>query len=702
MKCINCQEKFPRKGTKRCVQSDARLCLRCNLQGQGKHRCDLDCANSRFPKINTYPLSSSVIGMSPTGEIKGTIDEFLPRGFHFVSCKVSKIFVYAEKMQKLNVSLDFVLDGASSLQKEIYSSEGWKWQHIENELKSREVREKSIIAPIFCLYLWEGLRVKQETVRLTLGSQSRTCIPKQEIDFIGLSDCFPPLTDKPKPAEEKYSFFVGKFTCFYAPFVLGEQYHLEFNLEAINFYYDIGFLFPYRYVDVEQVEYSADSPIAFPYAGQMIVNPIREDSFPPKQEYEWAKHKSFGSVDMRPWIVPADPFRKIPLMGVSEKPKMVDSTNNQLKDYSLLLLNFPLAHRTDKKIIMDVEVTETPLPVRVYDQMQRLPRYNDKLVRFDIVSFSKEPVEVEISSEILGYTDQEISNHTLPAIGEGKPSRIVAYQCPKLKKGVLTTVNQAVEATVKYEIFTKTGGERKLYERGTRAIKLLPHDMIIWAARDIQGAGVYDLTKLIGAWITPNDENGLLDDVRGQAKEYHPNGVLVGSAGISKLEQITSQVKALYDYLNEKSGISYVNQAFNFDFGTGAQRVLLPERVLKAKTGNCIDLTVLFASLMEGMGLNPYILLMPGHAFLGWGNKHDKNKMGFLETITLGRLNPQTGKKFTFEESFNIAKETFKSKFIMGGADNYIPLYSLTFSEDRYLIVDLEEVRQDGVHFFAT
>lgn len=699
MKCINCQKKFPKKGVQRCLKSDSSLCIKCNLLGLGNHRCDLNCPDSKFPKIKTYPLSSSIIGMNPTGEIKGTIDEFLPRGFSFVVCNVSQIKIHATKLQKMVVSIDFSLHGSDTLPNDLYTSEGWKWQHIQNELKSTNSKEKNIVAPVFCLYLWEGLRVKPETVQLTLSSKERVCIPKQEIDFVGLPDCYPPLTENPKPDDQKYSFFVGKFTCFYSPFVLEENYHLEFEIEAINFFYDLGFLFPYRFVDIQKIDFSADSPIAFPYAGEMIVHPIREDSYPPKQEYEWAKHKAFGSKPMRPWIIPADPFRNIPLMGGSGRQGLIDSGENHLSEFDLLLLNFPLAHRKDKKIIVDVEVTESALPVRVYDQMQRLPRFNDKLIKFDIVNFSKEPVDIEVSSEILGYTEEEITNHSLPEIGGGKSSRIVAYHCPKLKRSVLKTINQAVEATLKYEIYLKKDGARELYERGTETIKILPHDMIIWAVKDIQGAGVYDLTKFIGSWITPNDDDGLLDKIRGEAKEFHPDGVLVGSAGGRELEQITSQVKALYDYLNEKSGISYVNQAFNYDFGSGAQRVLLPERVLKAKTGNCIDLTVLFASLMEGMGINPLILLMPGHAFLGWGNKHDKSKMGFLETTTLGSKNPKTGKKTTFKESYEIAKHTFESKFIMGGAKNYIPLYSLTFSEDRYLIVDLEEVRQDGIHY---
>lgn len=171
-----------------------------------------------------------------------------------------------------------------------------------------------------------------------------------------------------------------------------------------------------------------------------------------------------------------------------------------------------------------------------------------------------------------------------------------------------------------------------------------------------------------------------------------------GEQGNSNLYDKTLQVKALYDYLNDKSGISYVNQPFCYDFNIGGQRVLEPERVVRAKTGNCIDLTVLFASLMEGLGLNPLILLMPNHAFLGWGNKYKTSEMGFLETTILGSINNQSGKKYTFEEASQIAEKTFKEKFLYIGSEDYLPLHSVVYSTNRDCkIVDLSEVRNEGI-----
>jgi len=631
--------------------------------------------------------------------MKGTVDEFLPRGFHYLTCDVSRLEVKGKKLQKIGIDLEFVIRGSKINKEKLYVDEGWKWQHIKDELNDRKTKERDIIAPIFNIYLWQGLRVRQESIELTIDSKKRNCIPNQDVDFIGLPDCYPPLTDHDKPDDKNYSFYVGKFTCFYSPLVLTKNYKLSFSLEAMNFYYDIGFLFPFRFVNIQKIEYSANLPMAFPFGRQMAISPIREDSYPPKQEYEWAKHQSRPSDMMRPIVTPADPFRNIPLLGISGKQREINQSETKLLNYELLLTNFPVAHRKDKNLIIDVEVTESPLPIRVYDQLQKLPSYRDHLVNFDIVNFPKQSVDLEVTSEILGYTEKEIGNYTLPPIGGEKPSRQLFSQCPRLKKNVLDTVTQSVEATLQYEIYIKDGLDRKLYERETKTIKLLPHDMIIWQVKDARGAGIYDLSKFIGAWITPNDKDGILDKVRGAAKKYHPKGVLVGNNGKQTIDDLNLQIKALYDYLNDKSGVGYVNQAFSFDFNAGAQRVLLPERVLNAKTGNCIDLVVLFSSLMEGMGINPLVMLMPGHAFLAWGNKTNKNEMGFLETTTLGIKDKKTKRKITFKQSYNRAKSIFLDKFILKGADNYIPLFSATFSKKRYLIIDIDEVRTEGIYY---
>ena len=66
-------------------------------------------------------------------------------------------------------------------------------------------------------------------------------------------------------------------------------------------------------------------------------------------------------------------------------------------------------------------------------------------------------------------------------------------------------------------------------------------------------------------------------------------------------------VKAIYDALQTKANIKYVNSTvdFNPDETAKTQRVRLPRETLKERQANCIDGALLFASLLEAISLNP-------------------------------------------------------------------------------------------------
>ena len=700
MKCKICNSKYSTKHVKRCSKLPSHVCEKCAIGGKDGHQCDLYCPDARFPEIDTYPLGASVIGLSPTGEIRGTTEEFLPRAFNFVLCTVHKVELVLETLYKLKVSARFTLQGNETLTKTVYGWESWKMQHIRDAVKKLGRSIDFPVVPVFAYYLHSSLRVIESSVNLKLVGRKVLTLINDTTELVGLPDCYPPLTKIPKPANEKYSYFVGKWTMFYAPFLLGATYDLSFEVEAINFFYETGFLFPYRFVKIENLDVSSQCKFVIADTLYRTVRPVRADFFPPAQEYEWVVRKTPGKL-YPPKITPADPFRKASLVGSFENQKNIRTNgkpaNLHIDDYGTLETMTLFAKPKNMDLHTSVEVSNTPIPVRIYEQMQELPRYRDFLVSFDIINFTDETVEVELTSEIKGYTDKAIDTVNISLHGGSQSSRILKTQCPKLKRGVLGKIANATTATFYYKIAKKLNSKKTKVEEGTRTVRLLPQDMIVWVMKDPKGAAIYDLSKMLGAWITPSDSKGLLDRIRGQAKKFHPEGILEGEEVNAGLEHKTKQVKALYDYLNSKSGISYVNQPFSYDFGIGGQRVLTPERVLSSKGGNCIDLVVLFSSLMEGIGINPLILIMPNHAFLGWGYKHKTTEMGFLECTCLGVINQQTGKRYTFEEASVLAEETFKKNFILIGSENYLPIHSLTFSDKKAFIVDLEDVRREGI-----
>jgi len=99
-------------------------------------------------------------------------------------------------------------------------------------------------------------------------------------------------------------------------------------------------------------------------------------------------------------------------------------------------------------------------------------------------------------------------------------------------------------------------------------------------------------------------------------------------------DNVLDYLQMIYNYLQDL-GINYISVSSNFF--SSSQAVLLPDDVLSIGGANCIDGTVLFASILEQMGVRPIIFVVEGHAFIGI----DSGPTGYnttwaLETTMLG------------------------------------------------------------------
>ena len=86
----------------------------------------------------------------------------------------------------------------------------------------------------------------------------------------------------------------------------------------------------------------------------------------------------------------------------------------------------------------------------------------------------------------------------------------------------------------------------------------------------------------------------------------------------ARVDQI---VEGLYEAVRARE-IGYINPPAGWDLQsnseTAGQRVRLPGEVLGDGLGTCLDTTVLMASLIEVAGLRPVLVIVPGHAFVGY------------------------------------------------------------------------------------
>ncbi|HEY4964199.1 MAG TPA: hypothetical protein VIH90_05880 [Candidatus Saccharimonadales bacterium] len=714
MTCIRCSREFELdNAADRCPQADDIVCPRCTLVDPTMHRCDMVCQARIIKFINHQPLTDGFMGFGSMTQVTTTTEEFLPSIFRFMYAQVSSVNIVLKEMNKLSVAVKFRLAGNSSLTSQAYEKEDWKAMHLIKVLEDNNINNVADIkdpVPLLVVRPQQWLCIAPETLRLSIDGAGQIVVMSDRHEEIGTPVSDPPpsehalLGDDGKP-RDAYSYYGGKLSSIYGQLVLDKDYVIEFDIEATNPLYTLDFLFPYRYVDLENISVSTAPDQGIRAVGPLyaVAEPMVSDKLTPQHEY-----KINRADDEHPDFEKAGPFRDTPpIIGLRRpQPRRINSTTTYpitLDNYELISIQFQFAFipsQLPHNLIVQPKVTERAIPIRTYEQMQLLPEYRDFLIEFDIFNADHDNDRaLEVESEIVGYTDSVSERVEVPRLGgEGGPARKVIKQCPPLKSGILEAMSGPMNATLAYKIYETQDDNRTLIASGSKTVRLLANDQIIWSLKDVTSGATYNLEPTLASWVDPHDEDGKLDAVRLAANSFHPNGKLRGNADSrATLEEQSQDVKALYDCLNQKFGIAYGDHPLNYGFQYGdpatAQRILTAPQVLISKTGVCIDFVILFASLMEGLGINPFLIVDETHAFLGWGDyKGVIDDMGFLETTMLGQKD-KDGSLIDFETAQASARDYFRENFMFTNDSSVQMGIKTRFGK---VLVDLEEARKEG------
>ena len=146
---------------------------------------------------------------------------------------------------------------------------------------------------------------------------------------------------------------------------------------------------------------------------------------------------------------------------------------------------------------------------------------------------------------------------------------------------------------------------------------------------------------------------------------------------MSPWEIVEEQISAIYTACLDMDFL-YVNTPYSYE--SGHQTIKYPQETLSDKNGNCIDLTVMFASAFERLGMHPRIVLdfINSHAFVGCHIWKDTEECIYLEGTALGSSQTAIEAIRKGQEKFLELKEL----------DH--PIYPI--------IVDVHKKRKEGVY----
>lgn len=257
-----------------------------------------------------------------------------------------------------------------------------------------------------------------------------------------------------------------------------------------------------------------------------------------------------------------------------------------------------------------------------------------------------------ISLEVVGWSNKTFAPIVVPANGA-----ISVSLSPPLSSDAYENLDSE---PVAYQLVITDKQGQEVYKNSYRST-LAPVNTMVWGD---------SWDDLIAAWDTPNSPE--VHELVVDAAAYTPWESITGYQeipGYSHSDITYYHLKAVYDALKARN-MKYVNAPFALD---GAQTVYTPSQSLAVNGGNCIDGSMVFASALTSMGMNPLIVLTNDHAFVCVQEWYGSSYVQCVETTVVST--------HRFEDAYARGREKFEQ----------------AQSRSDFKVIDVNGVIQDGV-----
>jgi hypothetical protein len=345
----------------------------------------------------------------------------------------------------------------------------------------------------------------------------------------------------------------------------------------------------------------------------------------------------------------------------------------------LSFINFSKVKADDIAISIEKSAFIMPAAHRVYSNPEALDgKYY--LFKAKITNNSTETLQdVSVKYRIPNYIDWT----ELTVSGEMFPGQTLVVPCyPKFNNDITEKTTESVEKA-QIEISWDGAEDDDIIEEDF-AFKFTNRNEYVYTgikSDEISSwADMYDNNALIACFVTPNDP---------VVKYYTQNlqeKILKGEAATisRKPEDGVRFLAGIYEATRKShmvySGTKGIPKSTE-DVQSIVQQVRLPREVITGNTGLCIELSVLYASVLSAAGIDPIIYLVPGHAYPGF-----KMSGQYYAIEATGIGGEGLGNIMNAEEAFKQGQKQLQEFFQRAQA-----------GDPRYTIVDIHHVNAQGV-----
>ncbi len=218
----------------------------------------------------------------------------------------------------------------------------------------------------------------------------------------------------------------------------------------------------------------------------------------------------------------------------------------------------------------------------------------------EVTNITEEPIE-NVTVTCSGEFIADYKSNPIERIDPGETVRIKPF-CINPDPKQLASITERVLSSF---ILTASSNDEVI---GTESfgLELMPYDH--WT-----GTGI--LPQTIASFITPN--NPAIDSLVAASGAVLKR--LSGSSSLTAYQSgnttdVRQQIAAVFAAIHDM-GIVY--RAMPASYEDVGQRITMPDQVIASKIGNCLELTLLMASVLEAIGINAIIVMQKDHVYLG-------------------------------------------------------------------------------------
>lgn len=235
----------------------------------------------------------------------------------------------------------------------------------------------------------------------------------------------------------------------------------------------------------------------------------------------------------------------------------------------------------------------------------------------------------------------------------------------------------------------------------TATVQVRPLNECLFGVQAAEGAGSTDYSWLFAAYV--NENHPWIDKILHEALE---TGVVDNFNGYQDddPDAVLAQIKAIWDAL-QKRGFKYSNTVTTDQESEiiGSQNVRLFDDVIDAHQANCVDGSVLLASILRRIGLNVYLAMLPGHMFLAVDLDAEGDRAIGIETTLMGEEGaigdePGKGGGWLARAADKTGGGSFASAVEAG--TKQLKEYQKKFDSAKaldYQLIDISEARRIGI-----